>query len=185
MKKKGLLKLAIILLAIVSLIAVPRILKQNKIRNEIKPVVESWAEKKGFAINGYSATVSSTDNYYITLKWNDFDNMSPSHKGAVVKSWDSDFKYDFKHHLEFIIANGHKYRIQSGGVYSYEDGEWIVPKSSSKVSSSGSSSSSSQKTAKCNYCNGTGKVNGEKCPWCNGSGKTYDNAFNDALGGGE
>ena len=71
-------------------------------------------------------------------------------------------------------------------IVDYDNNEWIVPErvTSSSNSSSGSSSSSNQKTATCNYCHGTGKVNGEKCPWCNGSGKTYDNAFNDALGGG-
>lgn len=48
--------------------------------------------------------------------------------------------------------------------------------------SRGSSSSGSQKTATCNYCSGTGKVDGKTCPWCNGSGKTYNNMFNDLLG---
>ena len=48
--------------------------------------------------------------------------------------------------------------------------------------SSSSSSNSLQKTAKCNNCSGTGKVDGGTCPWCNGSGKTYDNMFNGLLG---
>ncbi len=53
---------------------------------------------------------------------------------------------------------------------------------SSQNSSFDSSNSNPAKTATCNYCHGTGKVNGEKCSWCNGTGKTYDNAFNDMLG---
>ena len=54
--------------------------------------------------------------------------------------------------------------------------------STGKSDTSSSSSYSSGKTAKCNYCNGTGKADGGTCPWCNGSGKTYDNAFNDLFG---
>ena len=52
-------------------------------------------------------------------------------------------------------------------------------------SSYGSSSgnSSNQKTAICNYCGGRGKVNGSTCPWCGGSRKTYNNYFNNILGG--
>lgn len=53
---------------------------------------------------------------------------------------------------------------------------------SNKNGSSSSSSNSSGKTAKCNYCNGTGYADGGKCPWCGGSGKTYDSIFNDLLG---
>ncbi len=53
---------------------------------------------------------------------------------------------------------------------------------SNKSGSSSSSSNSSGKTAKCNYCNGTGYADGGKCPWCGGSGKTYDSIFNDLLG---
>lgn len=40
------------------------------------------------------------------------------------------------------------------------------------------------KSATCSYCHGTGRADGGKCPWCGGSGKTYDNYFNDILGGG-
>ncbi len=39
-----------------------------------------------------------------------------------------------------------------------------------------------QKTVKCNYCGGTGRVNGETCVWCNGRGYTNDSYFNDLLG---
>ena len=45
-----------------------------------------------------------------------------------------------------------------------------------------SSGGSSGKTARCNYCSGSGRVSGDKCPWCGGSGTTYDNYFNDILG---
>lgn len=43
------------------------------------------------------------------------------------------------------------------------------------------SGSSGGKTKTCNYCHGSGRVDGSSCPWCGGSGKTYDNYFNDIL----
>lgn len=49
--------------------------------------------------------------------------------------------------------------------------------------SNGGSSSrpSGSKSATCNYCHGTGRVNGGTCSWCGGSGRTYNNYFNDLL----
>ena len=54
--------------------------------------------------------------------------------------------------------------------------------SSNSSNSSTPASITPEKTATCNYCNGSGRVDGETCPWCNGSGKTYDNYFNDIIG---
>ena len=38
----------VIVIAIASLIAVPKIVKNNRIRNEIKPAVEKWEKKADF-----------------------------------------------------------------------------------------------------------------------------------------
>jgi len=77
------------------------------------------------------------------------------------KGFDDGTELNYEHHHDFTF---------------YVDGEEYTGGTTSS-----SKSSSSKKTAKCNYCNGTGRVNGESCPWCGGSGKTYDNGFNDAL----
>lgn len=179
MKKKRLLILTIVVLAIVSLIAVPRIIKNHTIRNEIRPVIENWEKKNGISIKSFSFSRAPFDTYDITIVWDGFGDLEPSQMSNIVRSWNADRKY----YLYHIISNGTTYSVdsRSGSVLDYYNQKWIV--SGSSYSSSSSSSSSSQKTAKCNYCNGTGKVNGDKCPWCGGSGKTYDNAFNDALGG--
>ncbi len=180
MKKKRILILVIVVLAVTSLIAIPKMEKNNKIRNEITPIVENWEKKNGISINSFSFRRSFSDYYDITIVWNGFGELTPSQMSKIVKSWSGNYKYS----LDQIISNGTTYSVDSrtGSVLDYYNHKWIAFGSS--TSSSSSSSSSSQKTARCNYCNGTGKVNGDKCPWCGGSGKTYDNAFNDALGGG-
>ena len=190
MKKKKTLVLALVVFCIIALIAVPKIIRNNRMRNEVKPIVEMWEKKNGISINSFSVKPKYGDDYSITIKWDGFKKLTPSQMSAIVKSWESHYTY----YLDFIISGNTTYSVDSrkGSVLDYYNHEWIVYGSSNSYSSSSSnysssnssssSSSSSSKTATCNYCHGTGKVNGEKCPWCNGSGKTYDNDFNDALG---
>ena len=183
MKRKKLLILGIVVLAIASLIAVPRIVKNNRIRNEIKPIVNSWEEKNNLLVSSFSFR-KYVGRQAVTINCSGFADLTPSQMSSAVKSWNSD-----KYLLRFVVSNGITYSVdtRTGEINDYYGQKTIAYGDSKPYSSSNSdssSSSSSGKTATCNYCHGTGKVNGDKCPWCGGTGKTYDNAFNDALGGG-
>lgn len=197
-KKKKIKIWTIVALIICIPIAIVTISK-NKVKNEVKPIVEDWVSRNHISIENYTVSKLGDDKYDITVYWNAFEKLSPQQMGRIVFNWDKDDKFgdtwyfhDGKYYvLEYIISNGHKYSTAyNDRIYSYVDSKTIFELkknyssgSSSYSSSSGNSSSgSSSKTATCNYCNGTGKVSGDKCPWCNGSGKTYDNYFNDLLG---
>ena len=181
---KKIILLSVVALCIIALFAVPKIIKNNRVRNEVKPIIEMWEKKNGISINSFSVKPYGGDDYSITIRWDDFKYLTPSRMSAILKSWDSHYSY----YLKYIISGGTTYSVDCwrGSVMDLYSKSYIAFGSSSYSSSSSnyssSSSSSSSKTATCNYCNGTGKVNGEKCPWCNGSGKTYDNIFNDLLG---
>ena len=145
-------------------------------KNEIKPVVEEWAKKNGITIKSFSYQNWGNSSYNeITVYWDGFKELSPTQMSAIVNSWNANYKYS----LKYIVSDGEKYSVNTNTGKVYYDGSTIAFGSSSSGSSSGSKP---DKTATCNYCNGTGKVNGETCPWCNGSGMTYDNYFNDILG---
>ena len=163
------------------------------VKDEIQSAVEKWEKRNGITIKGYTYTTKTgimkeTDGTWsITIEWDGFEELTPAQMKSLVKSWDSyhsvfdnDKIHTFSLDLDYIVSNSHTYEIWATGGEVKLDGKTIVERDSS---TSSSSSSSSSKTATCNYCHGTGKVNGDKCPWCNGSGKTYDNVFNDALGG--
>jgi len=188
MKKKTLLILVVLVvvaLGITALIVAPSIKEKNEVRNKIQLYIDSWAAKNNISVQkftfeeGISMFTGGHQAYDISIVCNEFGDLTPEQMKALVESWDAEFPNYYN--LEYITSNGNKYRISSvDGIYSYKDSEYIVS-FKSKPSSSNSSSKPS-KTATCNYCNGTGRVDGEACPWCGGSGKTYDNAFNDILG---
>ena len=182
----------------------------DHISEELQKHVERWAEKNEISIDSISYEkkkiniYDGTDaDYSISITSNEFSALTPEQMRNVIIDWASSYEDLFiiekklfrsKFHLvhlslDYIASNGNEYEINNCQ-YVKLDGLTIVnvrqpaPVHAPENDYSIPDSSTSRKTAKCNYCNGTGKVNGDKCPWCGGSGKTYDNAFNDALGGG-
>ena len=148
-------------------------------------LIDLWTEKNQISIDSYICTPKSSVEYNtITVYWDGFEQLSKDQMKSVVKSWYGYTSIDndgYNGSLDYIVSNGKQYEIDTGTGSVKLNGERIV-EPTYRYSSHSSTSSSSQKTAKCNYCSGTGKVNGSTCPWCNGSGKTYNNMFNDLLG---
>ena len=168
-------------------------IEKNRVNSAARIALSRWEAENSISIQKFTVEHDHHSFYDITVYWDEFGSMTPSQMNKVVRSWTfrySDDTPDYDFSLAYIISNGQKYYIFTPvGMVKLDDwnGKVIVQDdnsnhSSSSSSSNSSSSSSSSKTATCNYCNGTGKVNGDKCPWCNGSGKTYDNVFNDLLG---
>lgn len=172
-------KILVVLIVVVAIIVSFISIKNIKLNNAAEIEVSEWEED-----NNYSIERFTRNGHTITAYWDEFGRMSTS---EMLRVADSCRSFD-EFRLEYIISDGQRYflnpyyhnEVQLNDVY----GKTIAYRSSSSssYSSSSSSSNSSGKTATCNYCHGTGKVNGDTCPWCNGSGKTYDNAFNDLLG---
>ena len=170
--KKLIVALILIVVIVVSFIVIRNIRLKNAAEIELR----KWEEQYNISVEKFSV-----QGNLITVYWDDFGHMTESQMLAVVKSTKSFHEFE----LRYIISDGQKYFISRslgaevklndvyGKTVAYESGHH---------SSNSNSSSSSEKTATCNYCHGTGKVNGDTCPWCNGSGKTYDNSFNDLLG---
>lgn len=163
------------------------------IKSEIKKEIKSWEGINNISISSFSyhrAERMPLDDdkhgrYNIIIECDAFENLTPEEMKFAVETWDdyhSVFKNDKLHTFDIdliqIVSNGKTYIIDTL-YYSVElDGKTIVNGSSPSIPSS----SESEKTATCNYCNGSGRVDGETCPWCNGSGKTYDNYFDDIIG---
>ena len=177
-KKK--IRLLVIFIVVIAIVIAFIAIRKNRIKSAVRPVVESWVEKNSIQIDSFSASQQRDGDYAITIYWNGFEKLTPSEMWRIMYSF---YNWDTRQYeLDSVISNGRKYALGMGmdSVYSYAENKHIYVHQRSSYSNSGSSSSS--KTATCNYCNGSGKVNGDKCPWCNGSGKTYDNYFNDQLG---
>ena len=169
------------------------------IKKEIAKAVEGWEKINGISVESYTYTTKpeiihhKDGSYSLTINWDGFDELNPDQMKKVVKNWNSYYSivdgsklHTFSLDLDHIISHGKKYSIFSTLGDIKLNGITVVEGDSASAylerhSSNSNSNNTSQKTATCNYCNGSGKVDGSTCPWCNGSGRTYDNAFNDML----
>ena len=169
-------RFAIIVIFILTLSLIGCEIPEFSLRDEIQNAVDTWAEKNDITITDYSyekvkvnTFISLTDGCYsITIEYDGFADLTPEQMKTLIKSWEKfhtvyvprlvkNEYHDFWLKLDYIVSNGNTYEINDSS-YVKLNGITIVKDDTIHFSNSGSNNSGSQKTAKCNYCNGPGKV---------------------------